>query len=252
MKKPAGHSIPLSLPRRWIGDLAAFSRNVPIVVVEKSLNVKALWEARRKVADPPGWCALVTRSFGLVSARQPELRRSYLGFPFPRLYEHPQSVAAIVVGRDFLGEPAVFLGLIQGPESIPLPDVQARVRQLKEGPVTDIGSYRRLIRTTKLPRPARRLLWWYGLCVSGKQKSTIFGTFSVNSVRTMGIRMMQFLSPITTSLYYDSPDGEGKMKIQMVFDHRVFDAATAGRALGELEKVLNDEMAGEAALLSDG
>jgi len=245
MKKPSGHTIPLSLPRRWIGDLAAFSRNVPIVAVEKSLNVKALVEARRPMTEAPGWCALITRAFGLVSARQPELRRTYLTFPSPRLYEHPQSVAAIVVGRDFSGEAAVFLGLIQGPENIPLPGLQARVRQLRDAPVTEIGSYRRLIRTTKFPRPMRRLLWWYGLCASGKQKSNIFGTFSVNSVRTMGIRVIQFISPGTTAIYYDSPDPSGALNVQMAFDHRVFDGTTAGRALAELENVLNGEMVRE-------
>jgi len=245
MKKPSGRTIPLSLPRRWIGDLVAFSQKVPTVAVERTLRVKALTDARGSVSNPPGWCAIFTKSFGIVSARFPELRRSYLNFPFARLYEHPQSVAALVVGRDFQGEDAVFLGLMQAPETLSLPEIQRRVRQLKESPIKEMGSYRRLIRTTKFPWPIRRMLWWYGLCVSGKQKSTNFGTYSVNSVRTMGIRMIQFLVPITSTLYYSSPGADGELNIQMAFDHRVFDALTAGRALAELEKVLNNEMVAE-------
>jgi len=252
MKKPSGRTIPLSLPRRWVGDLVAFSQKVPAVAVERTLRVTALTYARGRVSNPPGWCAIFTKSFGIVSARIPELRRSYLNFPSARLYEHPQSVAAIVVGRDLHDEDAVFLGLMQAPENLSLPEIQGRVRQLKESPIEEIGSYRRIIRTTKLPWPMRRFLWWYGLCVSGKQKSINFGTYSVNSVRTMGIRVIQFISPGTTAIYYDSPDPSGALNVQMAFDHRVFDGTTAGRALAELEKVLNNEIVAEITGSSGG
>jgi len=245
VKKPSGRTIPLSLPRRWVGDFVAFSQNIPTVAVGKTLKVKALFDARLKCSNPPAWCSLITKSFGIASARLPELRRTYLTFPGPHLYEHPESVAAIVVSREYLGEPAVFMGLMQAPEELALAEIQTRLRKLKEGPFAEIGSYRRLIRTTRLPRPLRRLLWWYGLCALGKQKSTNFGTFSVSSVRSSGITVLQFLSPITTALYYDSPDPAGELKVQMAFDHRVFDGETAGRALDKLEKVLNNEMVAE-------
>jgi hypothetical protein len=245
--KPAGRTIPLSLPRRWVGDLAAFSQNVPTVAGEKILRVKALAAARRGVPRPPSWGSLVTKAFGIVSARTPELRRSYLSFPFPRLYEHPSSVAAIVANREFHGEPAVFLGLMQVPESLSLREIEARLRQLRESPFDQIGSYRRLIRTTRLPRPVRRLLWWYGLCVAGKEKSRTFGTFAVNSLPSKSVRLTHFLNPITSMLYYGSSGTAGELAMQMAFDHRVFDGVTAVRALSELQGVLNGEMVAEVA-----
>jgi hypothetical protein len=248
VRKPAGRTIPLSLPRRWIGDLVAFSRRVPTVAVERTLHVPDLVKARRNAAQPPGWCPLVTRAFGLVSARQPELRRSYLEFPFPRLYEHPFSVASLVINREFQGEPAVFPGLMQAPETLSLREIEARLKHFTTGPMEEIGCYRRLIRTTKLPRPLRRFLWWYGLCTTGKQKSALFGTFSVNSVASMRMEVSQFLTPITTSLYFDLP-GAGKLKVHLAVDHRVFDGIIMSRALGQLERVLNTEMAEEVAAL---
>ena len=39
---------------------------------------------------------MFARAFALVAARRPELRRSYLKFPWPHLYEHPVSVAGII------------------------------------------------------------------------------------------------------------------------------------------------------------
>ena len=245
--RPSGRTIPLSLPRRWIGDLAAFSRNVPTVAGEKILRVKALAGARRRVPMPPSWGSLVTKAFGIVSARIPELRRSYLSFPFPRLYEHPVSVAAIVVNRDFHGEPAVFLGLMQAPESLSLREIESRLRQFRESPFEQIGCYRRLIRTTRLPRPVRRLLWWYGLCVAGKERSCTFGTFAVNSLPSKRGRLTHFLNPITSMLYYGSSGTADELSVQMPFDHRVIDGITSIRALSELQRVLNGEMVEEVA-----
>ncbi len=226
-------------------DILAFSQEVPTVAVERILNIQTLATARKRLASPPRWCALIMKSFGLASQRIPELRRSYLGFPSSRLYEHPTSIASLVIQRDFFGEPAILPGLIQAPESLSLSELESKIQQLNSLPFHEIGCYRRLIRTTKLPRPLRRLLWWYGLSVSGRIKSKTFGTFSCNSVAKMQIQMRQFVSPITSSIYYDPRTTLGEITVQLAIDHRVFEAEVAGRALGELESLLNLEMVGE-------
>lgn len=245
--KMAGRTIPLSLPRRWVGDLAAFSHSVPIVGGEMVLNVKTCAQARRSAVKAPSWSACLTKAFGMASARIPELRRSHLTFPIARLYEHPESVAAIAVNREFEGEAAVFLGLMQGPERLSLAGVDFKLREFREKPFEELGCYRRLIRTSRFPLPVRRLLWWYGLCISGKQKSKLFGTFAVNSLGNSRIRLTHFMSPITTMLYYGASGVPGELVIQMAFDHRVFDATTAMRGVGELERILNCEVAEEAS-----
>ena len=245
MTPACGRTIPLSLPRKWICDLLEFSQRVPTVAAERVLDVRALAAARKKVSSQPRWCSVIMKSFGLASQCIPELRRSYLEFPYSHLYEHPSSVASVVIQRDFLGEPAVLTGLIQAPETLPLAELELRMHHLNCLPFEDIGSYRRLIRTTKLPRPLRRLVWWYGLSVSGRTKSKVFGTFSCNSVAKMQIQMRQFVTPITTSLYYDAVSKAGELTVQMIIDHRVFDASVVGRALGELESILNSEMVEE-------
>lgn len=248
MNKPRGRTIPLSLPRRWIGDLVHFAGKVPTVAVERILHIPSLMAARSQNPSPPGWSPLITKSFGIVSSRLPELRRSHLSFPTHRLYEHPVSCAVQVINRPFQGEPAVFLEVIQAPENLPLTDLTAKLSRFKNAPVEECGGYRRLLRTSKLPSLIRRPLWWFGLSVSGNLKSTHFGTFAVNSVATLGVSMTQFLTPITTTLYYGFPNSEGDMKIQMAFDHRVFDASTAALALEKLEGVLNKEMLAELSV----
>ena len=54
----------------------------------------------------PSWCAIFTKAYAVVAARYPELRRAYLKFPFPRLYEHlnPMPYAKAVEMEVFLAE----------------------------------------------------------------------------------------------------------------------------------------------------
>lgn len=245
MNPARGRTIPLSLPRRWVGDLVAFGQRVPTVAGERTIRLGPLVEARRLADYRPSWCALITKSFGIASSRLPELRRSHLEFPYARLYEHPTSVAAIAINRQFEGEPAVFPGLMQAPEIRTLREIDAHIVQLSKAPIHEVGCYRRLIRVTRLPLPVRRFLWWYGLCADGLLKSRIFGTFSVNTTASMRFKVRQFLTPITSALYYSAVNKEGEIIIQLAFDHRVFDGSTAGRAYRELEKILNTEMVAE-------
>lgn len=83
--------------------------------------------------------------------------------------------------------------------------------------------------------------------MDGKQKSAIFGTFSVNSTAGMRFKVRQFVTPITTTLYYDSVSANGDMAVQFAIDHRVYDGFTSGLAFAELEKVLNTVMVEEVS-----
>src|SRR5580704_11289904 len=86
MPQPHGRSLPLSLPRRFIGDLVHFGRQVPTVPVERRMNVATLVAARQVASPRPSWCAIFTKAYGFVAAAWPELRRAYLAFPWPHLY----------------------------------------------------------------------------------------------------------------------------------------------------------------------
>ena len=245
MSDEKGRYLPLSLPRRWVGDMLYFSRGVPVVAGERTLRLRPLADARRETPFAPGWFALVTKGFGIVSARMPELRRAYMPYPWPRLYEHPFSVASVVINREYQGEPAACMCPVKKPEQQPLATLQAKLNALRTDPFEKHGSLRRLVRTSRFPRPVRRALWAVGLHATGPLRANTFGTFGVNSVAQMRSRMLQFVTPITSVLYYDSVNRDGEMVVQIAFDHRVFDGYTAGRALGELESVLNTELAAE-------
>jgi hypothetical protein len=204
-----------------------------------------LVEARRATPFAPGWYATLVKGFAVVCARIPELRRAYIPYPLPRLYEHPHSVASVVVDREFAGEHATFLCTMRHPERMPLTTVHDKLRAFQDDPVERHGPLRRVVRHSRLPRPVRRTLVGLGLNWSGRLRADFFGTFAVNSVAGFRIRMLQSMTPITTVLYFGSVARTGELDVQIAFDHRVFDGYTAGRALGELETVLNTEVAAE-------
>jgi hypothetical protein len=166
-------------------------------------------------------------------------------YPWPHFYEAPYGVASVVVDREFAGEHAVFFAPILHPERLPLAAVQQKYDQFKTAPVENVGPYRRLVRTTRFPLPARRLLWRAGLYGSGYLRARTFGTFGVNSMARMRVTLLNTPIPITATLYYDEVSRDGELPVQFVFDHRVFDGYAAGKVLGELEEVLNTDVLAE-------
>jgi hypothetical protein len=244
----AGRNLPLSLPRRIMCDLMAFSKGIPTVPVQRRMHLAGLAEARVRLtgsAGQPGWCALFTRAYGLMAARFPELRRAYLSFPRAHLYEHPASIASIAVERQYRGENAVFWGQVRGPERQPLAAIQAHLRRLKDDPVESISLFRRVLLLGRLPWPLRRAAWWIGLNCSGRQRAKRFGTFGVSVYSGLGAEGLHPISPLTSTLNYGPVQADGTVAVRIVYDHRVVDGAVVARALACLEGILNGEVLAE-------
>jgi hypothetical protein len=245
MASPAGRSLPLTIPRRLICDLLHFARKVPTVPVQRVIDVADVAEARSQLASRPSWCAVLTKAYAVVAARVPELRRAYLPFPRPRLYEHPTSVASVAVERQYQGEPAVFFGHLRCPDQQSVTHVDRHLRHFKEAPVESIGGYRRALRVSRLPRPLRRLAWGVGLNWSGGTRARYLGTFGVSAYSSLGAESLHPLSPLTTTLNYGVIGGDGRVTVRVVYDHRVLDGATVARALGQLQEVLSRDLLAE-------
>src|SRR5262249_43346786 len=87
MHSPHARTLALTPPRRVIGDLVHFARRVPTVPVQRRMRLAAVAAARSAARPRPGWCAVFTKAYAIVAAARPELRRTYLAFPRPHLYE---------------------------------------------------------------------------------------------------------------------------------------------------------------------
>jgi hypothetical protein len=206
------------------------------------MHISALLSARRQAEPRPSWCALFTKAYALVAAGRPELRRAYLSFPWPHLYEHPVSIASVAVERRLGEEHAVFFTQIRGPEEHTPDQLDEHLKECKDKPIESIGTFRRALRWSRFPRPVRRLLWWIGLNVSGYRRARNMGTFGVSVYSGLGAEALHPLSPLTTTLNYGVIGEDGTVDVRIIYDHRVMDGSTIARALVELEEVLNDQL----------
>jgi hypothetical protein len=245
MPTPAGRSLPLSLSRRFVCDLIHFAHQVPSVPVQRRMRLPELVAARQTAAPRPSWCAVFTKAYACVAAARPELRRSYLAFPRARLYEHAGNVASIAVERRVKDEDAVLFGHVRDPEVRTLLDLDRHLRALKERPVSEVGSFRRALSVSKLPRPLRRLGWWVGLNAWGRKRAHYFGTFGVSVYAGLGASSLHPLSPLTTTLNYGVFEVDGSIDVRIIYDHRVLDGAAVARALEHLERVLLSDILAE-------
>jgi hypothetical protein len=252
MSRMAGRRIPLSLPRRWIGDMMALSRRVPIVTFERRMDVSAVVAARAALSPAPAWSLLFLKAFSIVAARRPELRRSYVPFPVPHLFESKDSIGSLAFEREFEGEPAVFFGLARTPDRQSIPELVGHLDRWKCQPVEGFQDFRRMMKISRLPLPLRRLCWWYGLNTSGPRRARVFGTFGVSVTAALGGTALNLIAPLTTTLNYGVLSDDGRLDVRLHVDHRVLDGAPAARALADLEGVLRTEVASELRALAGG
>src|SRR4051812_21030838 len=110
-----GRSIKIAPARQFICDMMKAARGVPTIPVQRRMNLAPLAAARAALSSRPSWLAIFTRAYATVAAAVPELRRAYVQYPWPHLYEYPSSIASIAFERDYQGEKAVFVGRVKDP-----------------------------------------------------------------------------------------------------------------------------------------
>jgi hypothetical protein len=234
--------VSLSAARRLVGDVMHFSKKVPLVMLERRMKLAEVANARAAAGERPSWFAVFAKAYGIVAARRPELRRSYMSLPWPRLFEHASNVAMVPIERRLGDEDVVLYVPLPEPEKQSIADLNASIRRHKDEPLENISFFRTQIWTSRLPQPIRRHLWWLGFNLLGRVRAYFYGTFGITSVGAMGVDAVTLLSPLTTTVTFGTFDEAGHVTVRLCFDHRVMDGAVPARALVELEEVLNSEV----------
>ncbi|HVU85712.1 MAG TPA: hypothetical protein VHD36_00190 [Pirellulales bacterium] len=242
---PQGRWISLSPQRRFVCDLMRYAKRVPSVPSQRRMRLAELITARRSRTNRISWCAIFVKAFAIVAAERPELRRAYMPYICPHLYEHPFNVASFSLERAYRGEEGVFFAKIRQPELLSLEELDALVRHHKQAPVESIPAFKQALLLSRLPAPLRRLGWWLGLNSDGGYRAHFFGTFAVSAAASQGAAGLHILSPLTTTLNYGTFEADGSIDVRLTYDHRVLDGAPIARALTALENVLRGEILGE-------
>ena len=239
-------SVPLQ--RRWMNDIVHFGKKSHIMGCAWQINVAPLVAARaaqqRQQQPVIGWTAMWLKALALVSQRRPELRTLYLPFPWARLYVRPETVGTIVIERTWQGVSALFFEQFAAPEKRSLLELDDALRKLKQAPVETVGSFRRLIRISRLPVVLRRLIWSFGLNWSGPLRAKYMGICALNPFPAGG-SITQSAMPAAFMLYYGLIGPNGDAQIQTFYDHRIMDGVELYRIVRDLEATMNRDIVAE-------
>jgi hypothetical protein len=247
---PSGTTLSLTPMRRLMCELLHASRRVPLVAIERTLAISDVIAARKQAHVRPSWFAIFLKAYAIVSERRPELRRSFLTFPWSRLHQHACNVAALAVPRTVNGDEGVLWYLIRRPERLPLAEIDTRIRAARNLPVDQITNYRRQLRVARLPGPLPHFMCWLGLSISGNWRAKFAGTFGITGIAALGSSSLSLLSPLTTTLTYGVFQPDGSVNVRLFYDHRVLDGIGPAAALEELESVLHGPIREELAGLT--
>lgn len=239
-----GRFVSLAPGRRLVTDYMWFSRDLPLVTIERRTSLSRLVEMRKCAVDRPIWAAVFAKAFAIVCMEDPRLRRAYVKLPWPCFFEHASPVAAIILERDHGGEETLLSALVKSPEDLPLAAISERVKRLAASPVAEVREFSLMLRVARLPLPLRRAIWW-SVLNWGRLRANYFGTFLLTSLMSEKAISKRILSPLPATLTYGVFDEDGSIEVRLTFDHRVMDGRVAARALSRLEEVLNGPIADE-------
>jgi hypothetical protein len=237
MKNALGRRHRISKSRQTIVDLLFFSKSFPLIAVERSMPFGELARARVSHPEQPPWSALFAKAFGLAAQEFAPLRQSYFRYPVPYLFEYDESVVSIAHELDVGEEQAVLPVRIRCPDQLPLTNFRYKIEEMRDADLWQRGFYRMLATAACLPFFLRRPLWWIALNVPRFRKRC-FGTFAITSVGALGADLLTPVLPITSLLTYGPLADDGTLRVRLLFDHRVYDGASAARVLARLEQLL--------------
>jgi hypothetical protein len=244
----AGRRRLISAHRALVLDTIHFARSVPTFPVEQTFLLASL--AALRIASPVriSWTVLFLKAMARVAQGSPVLRRTFVPYPWPHVYEHLESVGAVAINRQCDGEDRLCWGRFAGPENVSLVELQESLDRFQREPVERI--FRRQVRFSRFPTWIRRLAWQFGLYVDVAKRAKRFGSFSISSLAGQQTLNRFHPSIHTASLTYGPLDERGACLVTLICDHRVLDGAAAAAALHQLQHVLLHEIADELRAMS--
>jgi hypothetical protein len=239
-----GRVVRVSPCRRMTVDLMRFTMTVPSYPAQRIMQLAAVIAARNASPARPPWPGIFAKAYAMAAQDNPDLRRIYLKFPWPHLYEYPSSIATIVIERDCAGETCVLPCVIKDPAARSLTEIGTTIRQAAEAPIEDVKEFRRFFRIARVPGLLRRPLLWTAFNV-GRLRANSFGTFGCTAVPALGAEALNGPLPNAGLVMWGIFEPDGRLPLRLCFDHRVYDLGGAARALARIEEILNGPIVAE-------
>ena len=236
--------------RRLVCDLLHFAKQTPSCAHDRELNLAKISELRGYLSTRISWPALFIRAYAMVAERFSDLRKSYMAWPFPHVYQHPTSVAMLSVQRQVNGIDWLCFGRFLSPEEMSLSAIQLRLDAYRNEPAEKI--FRRQFRFSAFPVFLRRLAWWVTLNLQGDRRARRVGTFGLSSISNLGAVIQHPPSFLTSTITYGPLDSLGRCRFTVVYDHRLMDGVYIAKALCEVQVVFDNDISAELENLING
>ncbi|MEW4561843.1 hypothetical protein AB1K70_04915 [Bremerella sp. JC770] len=229
--------------RALVTDLMWLHRTMPTVSQVKTFDLKVLRDARKDCPRRISWAITFLRAYALAAEEFPSLRRTYLSWPWPHLYEHPETVGNVVVSREVSGDRWLFFAPIAGAETFSLERQQGLLERYQSGPVEEV--FKNQVRLAHFPFYVRRLLWWLRFHWMRGKRIKRLGTFAVTTVAGQGVTILDPRAPVTSTLTYGPMNEAGQCDVAIAYDHRVMDGKEVADILNATERIMQTRMVQE-------
>jgi hypothetical protein len=240
---PKSRWVSISCNRALVLDGLYFARAVTLFPVERQFDLGDVVQLRSAQPMRISWAVLFLKAYAIVAREHAPLRQAYIRWPWPHMLESPHSVAMLAINREFQGEDRLCWGRFDEPADQPLARIQQRLEAYTHESVEQI--FKRQVRLSRLPTWLRRTLMWWNLNFAGSKRAMRLGTFSLSTLAGQGALNRAHPTFLTSSLTYGPIDAQGRATVTLLCDHRVLDGTVAARALGELQDVMNGQIAAE-------
>jgi len=245
-----GRTVPMSIGRRFVYDIITAGMRIPLVTIQKDMDVADLMGPRRSAPGKPSWCSIFTKAYAKVVATRPEMRRACLTFPWIRMFEYEMTAGHVTTEVSIDGEDALAFIPIFSPEACPLEEIDRQLAVSRQDP-RGLRPMAHGLFMARFPRLIRRLAYWLALNCSGRLRALYFGTFGVTTVGNWGVESVRPIAPAISILHYGAISPDGKVSIRLTYDHRVLDGIGPSRALNEMEAFLHTAILDELTTLND-
>ncbi len=249
MKRKMGKRIKYSNGRRLVDDVIRIGNRVPSAGLTGDFDAGLVAKFRRLSRPKISWNVLYMKAYAIVAANEPALRQSYVGFPWPYLYQHDENVCMMTINRECEGEERLFFARFGEPQNETLTDLQSRYDYFRREPVENIQQFRHQINFAKVPSLVRRFAWWTMLNLWPEKRASHVGTFGMSISGYKGTYGSRHLGPLTTILGVDPTPRMGVSRLLLTFDHRVLDGAPATDVLVKVQRMLTTAVREELAEL---
>ncbi|MCH9792604.1 MAG: 2-oxo acid dehydrogenase subunit E2 [Planctomycetes bacterium] len=246
-----GQRFKLKSSRRFMVDYLYFCKKVPSQPISRDCNVTGLVELRKKGTRRFGWASIMLKAIAHLADREPELRYSYMKWPWGHLYLHPHQVGYVAVSRDDVEEDILIFHRIEKPESSSLLEIQDSIHEAQTQSLEKNRLFQARLKFCRLPWFFRRMIWWFALSLSGNTRTSMTGTVGVTSVAACGANSIHPPTLGNLVITYGPVQDDGAVRITFVYDHRVLDGLTVAKYLEQFESILNEVVAEELQALSE-